>query len=101
MKSTIWNTENPIVLFENWRGDLRKEAYCQFNQQFFYFEELTQIEWSIKAMEVLKKQKKEDNEHLSDYCFEFDTSAKSRFFRILCNQLYKFKRPNNKAYMFW
>ena len=39
-------------------------------------------------MEDLKKQKKEDNEHLSDYCFEFDTSAKSRFFTILFNQLY-------------
>ena len=70
------------------------------------------IEWSIS-----KKQKNgrfyetniEDKEHHFDYCFEFDTNAKSRVFRLSFNRLSKFKnlpvvfitiyqKENNKKY---
>ena len=61
----------------------------------FFLEELTQIEWSIS-----KKQKNgrfyetniEDKEHHFDYCFEFDTNAKSRVVRLSFNRLSKFKK---------
>ena len=88
------NTESSIILLKRWRGDFRKEEYCQIYQQCFYLEELTQIEWSIS-----KKQKNgrfyeiniEDKEHHFDYCFEFDTNAKSRVVRLSFNRLSKFK----------
>ena len=35
------NTEGSIVLLKRWRGDFRKEEYCQIYQQCFYLEELT------------------------------------------------------------
>ena len=41
------NTESSIVLLKRWRGDYKKEEYCQIYQQCFYLEELTQIGWSI------------------------------------------------------
>ena len=41
------NTESSIVLLKRWRGDYKKEEYCQIYQQCFYLEELTQIKWSI------------------------------------------------------
>ena len=61
----------------------------------FFLEELTQIEWSIS-----KKQKNvrvyetniDDKEHHFDYCFEFDTNAKSRFVRLSFNRLSKFQK---------
>ena len=34
----------------------------------------------------------EDKEHRFDYCFEFDTNAKSRVFRLCFNRLSKFKK---------
>ena len=46
------NTESSINLLKRWRGDFRKEEYCQIYQQCFYLEELTIIDWSIS-----KKQK--------------------------------------------
>ena len=46
------NTETSIFLLKRWRGDFRKEEYCQKYQHCFYLEELTQIEWSTS-----KKQK--------------------------------------------
>ena len=54
------------------------------------------MEWSISK----KKQKNgrvfetnfEDKEHQFDYCFEFDTNAKSRFFRLLFFRLSKFQK---------
>ena len=89
------NTESSIILLKRWRGDFRKEEYCQIYQQCFYLEELTQIEWSIS-----KKQKNgrfyetniEDKEHHFDYCFEFDTNTKSRVVRLSFNRLSKFKK---------
>ena len=89
------NTESSIILLKRWRGDFRKEEYCQFYQQCFYLEELTQIEWSIS-----RKQKNgrfyetiiEDKEHHFDYCFEFDKNAKSRVVRLSFNRLSKFKK---------
>ena len=73
----------------------QKKEYCQIYQQCFCLEELTQIEWSI-----FKKQKNgrvyethiEDKEHQFDYCFEFDTNAKSRFVRLSFNRLSKLKK---------
>ena len=41
------NTESSIILLKTWRGDFRKEGYCQIYRQCFYLEELTQIEWSV------------------------------------------------------
>ena len=72
----------------------QKRRVFQIYQQCFYLEELTQIEWSIS-----KKQKNgrfyetniEDKEHHFDYCFEFDTKAKSRVVRLSFNRLSKFK----------
>ena len=29
------NTESSIILLKRWRGDFRKEEYCQIYQQFF------------------------------------------------------------------
>ena len=82
-------------MFKRSRGYFGKEEYCQFYQQGFYLEELTQIEWSIS-----KKQKNGsayetkigDKEHHFDYCFDFDTNAKSRFVRLSFNRLSNFKR---------
>ena len=89
------NTETSIILLKRWQGDFRKEEYCQIYQQCFYLEELTQIEWSIS-----EKQKNgrvyetnfEDKEHHFDYCFEFDTNAKSRFVRLSFKRLSKFQK---------
>ena len=89
------NTESSIVLLKRWRGDYKKEEYCQMYQQCFYLEKLTQIGWSIS-----KKQNNErvyeteigDKEHQFDYCFEFDTNTKSRFVRISFDRLSKFNR---------
>ena len=30
--------ESSIVLLKRWRGDYKKEEYCQIYQQFFYLE---------------------------------------------------------------
>ena len=81
---------------KRWRGDFRKEEYCQTYRRCFYLEELTQIEWSVRK----KKQKNgrayetkiKDKEYHFDYCFEFGTNTNSRFIRISFNQLSKFKR---------
>ena len=89
------NTETSIILLKRWRGDFRKEEYCQIYQQCFYLEELTQIEWSISKKEKNGKFYEtniEDKEHHFDYCFEFDTKAKSRFVRLSFNRLSKFKK---------
>ena len=55
---------------------------------------LTQIEWSISKKNNGRayETKTEDKEHHFDYCFEFDTNAKSRYVRISFNRLSKFKR---------
>ena len=89
------NKEKSKILLKRWRGDFRKEEYCQIYQQLFYLEELTQIEWSIS-----KKQKNgsvyetniEDKDHHFDYCFETDTNTKSRFVRISFSRLSKLKK---------
>ena len=89
------NTESSIVLLKRWRGDCKKEEYCQIYQQCFYFEELTQIGWSIsKKQNNGRAYETEigDREHQFDYCFEFDTNTKSRFVRISFNRLSKFNR---------
>ena len=55
------STESSIVLLKTWRGDYKKEEYCQIYKQCFYLDELTQIEWSIskknKTREEPMKQK--------------------------------------------
>ena len=61
----------------------------------FYLEELTQIEWSISKNQNngrAHETKIEDREHHLDYCFEFDTNAKSRFVRLSFNRQSKFKK---------
>ena len=82
------NTESSIVLLKRWRGDFRKEEYCQVYQQGFYLEELTQSEWSIsekkRMEESMNQMLKEDH---FDYCFELDTNTKSRFVRRFFNRL--------------
>ena len=78
-------TESSIILLKRWRGDFRKEEYCQIYQQCFYLEELTQIEWSISKKQKNRRVSEtniEDKEHHFDYCFEFDANTKSRFVRI-------------------
>ena len=82
-------------MLKRWRGDFRKEEYCQIYQHCFCLEELSQIQWSLcknqntgRAYET----KIGDKEHHFDYCFEFDTITKSRFVRISFNQLSKIKR---------
>ena len=53
-------TENSKILIKRWRGDFRKEEYCQIYEQYFYFKSLTQIEWSSggkKTMEEPMKQR--------------------------------------------
>ena len=47
------NPEKSIVLLKRWRGYFRKEEYCQTHQQCFYFDELTQIEWSISKNKIM------------------------------------------------
>ena len=76
------------------RGDYKKEEYCQIYQQCFYLEEVTQIEWSISKKNNGRayETKIGDKEHQFDYCFEFDTNAKSRFVRISFDRLSKFNR---------
>ena len=79
------NTENSIVLLKRWRGDFRKEEYCQIYQQCFYLEEVSQIQWSISKKQNngrAYETKIGDKEHPFDYCFEFNTNKKSRFVRI-------------------
>ena len=36
------NTETSLILLKRWRGDFRKEEYCQIYQQCFYLVELNQ-----------------------------------------------------------
>ena len=89
------NTETSIILLQRWRGDFRKEEYCQIYQQWFYLEELTQIDWSISKKQNngrVYEIKIEDNEHLFNYCFGFETTTKSRFVRTSFNRLSKLKR---------
>ena len=89
------NTENSIVLLKRWRGDYKKEKYCQICQQYFYLEELTQVEWSINKKQNngrAYETKIGDKEHQFDYCFDFDTNIKSRFVRISFDRLSKFNR---------
>ena len=88
------NTESSIVLLKRWRGDYKKEEYCQI-YQCFHLEELTQIGWSIsKKQNNGRAYETEigDKEHQFDYCFEFDTNTKSRFVRISFDCLSKFNR---------
>ena len=90
------NTETSINLLKRWRRDFRKEEYCQiYQQQCFYLEKLTQIEWSISKKQTngrVYETNLEDKEHHFDYCFEFDTNAKSRFVRLSFNRQSKFKK---------
>ena len=87
------NTENSIDLLKRYRGDFRKEEYCQTHQQGFHLEELTQIEWSIKKNNGRAYETKiEEKEHHFDYCFEFDTNAKSRFVRLSFKRLSNLKK---------
>ena len=89
------NTESLIVFLKRWRGDYKKEEYCQIYQQCFYLEDLTQIEWSISKKQNngrANETKIGDKEHQFDYCFEFDTNTKSRFVRKSFDRLFKFKR---------
>ena len=82
-------------MLKRWGGDFRKEEYCQTNQQCFYLEELTQIEWSISKNQNngrAYEKKIEDKEHHFDYRFEFDTNAKSRFVRLSFNDYPNFKK---------
>ena len=82
-------------MIKRWRGDYKKEEYCQIYHHCFYLEELTQIGWSIS-----KKQNNGrgyeteigEKEHQFDYCFEFDTNTKSRLVRISFDSLSKFNR---------
>ena len=87
------NTESSITLLKRWRGDFRKEEYCQNCQQYFYLEELLS-DRSVKKQQNgrVNGANLEDEEHHLDYCFEFDTNTKSRFVRIFLNRLSKFKR---------
>ena len=48
------NTESSIILLERWRGDYKKEEYCQIYQHCFYLEELPQIEWSVSKKKTKK-----------------------------------------------
>ena len=74
---------------------LQKRRVLPISQQCFHLEDLTQIDWV-----AFKKQNRgrayetkiEDKENQFDYCFEFETNAKSRFVRLSFNQLSKFKR---------
>ena len=88
------NTESLIILLKRWRGVFRKEEYCQIYQLSFYLEEVTQIEWSISKKKNGRffETNIEDKEHHFDYCFEFDTNAKSRVVRLSFNRLSKFKK---------
>ena len=89
------NTETSIILLKRWRGDFRKEEYCQTYQQCFSLEQLTQIEWLISKKQKIWRVCEtniEDKEHHFDYCFEFDTNAKSRFVRLSFNRLSKIKK---------
>ena len=89
------NTESSIVLLQRWRGDYKKEEYCQIYQQCFYLEKLIQIWWSISIKQNNGRAYEteiEDKEHQFDYCFEFDTNTKSRFVRISFDRLSKFNR---------
>ena len=89
------NPEKSIVLLKRWRGYFRKEEYCQTHQQCFYFEELTQNEWSIRKKQNngrTYETKTDDREHHFDYCFEFDTNVKSRFVRLSFNRQSKLKK---------
>ena len=87
------NTESSMILLKRWRGDFRKEEYCQIYQQCFYVEELTQIEWSISNKQNsgrFYETNIEDKERHFDYYF--DTNAKSRVVRLSFNRLSKFKK---------
>ena len=86
------NTESSIILLKRWRGDFRKEEYCQIYQQCFCLEKLTEIEWSIRKKNMGRAYETniEDKEHHFDYCFEFDTNIKSSFVRIYLYRLSKF-----------
>ena len=87
------NRESSIVLLKRWRGDYKKDGYCQIYQQCFYLEELNQIGWSIS-----KKQNNErayeieigDKEHQFDYGFEFDTNL-SEYLLIVYPKLIDFR----------
>ena len=92
---TCIETQSSIILLKRWRGDYKKEQYCQIYQQCFYLEELTQIEWSISKKQNngrAYETKIGDKEHQFDYCFEFDTNTKSRFVRTSFDRLCKFNR---------
>ena len=69
--------------------------YCQFYQQCFYLEELSQIQWSISKKQNngrAYETKNGDKGHHFDYSFKFDTNTKSILVRISFNRLSKFKR---------
>ena len=72
---------------------MRKEEYCRTCQQCFYLVELAQIERSSSKKQNngrAYETKIEDKEHHLDYCFEFDTNAESKFFKLSFNQLSEF-----------
>ena len=51
----------------------------------FILEELTQIEWSISKKQNIGRAyeiKNEDKDYF-EYCFEFDTNAKSKIVKII------------------
>ena len=48
--------------------------------KFFYLEELTQNEWSISQK---SKTSEEPMKPIFNYCFEIDTSIKSRLFKLI------------------
>ena len=90
---TCIETESSIILLKRWRGDFRKEEYCQIYRQCFYLKELTQNESSVSKKNGRTYETKiEDKEHDFDYCFEFNTKTNSRFVRMNFNRLSKFKR---------
>ena len=52
------------------------------------------MEWSMNGKQKngrVYETNIEDKKNQFDYCFEFDTNAKSRFFRLSFNRLSKFE----------
>ena len=84
-------TENSILLFENGEEISEKKRTAKFINNFF-FDELTQIEWSTEKQSNGKAIKTKNGRQGTSFwlLFEFGTNAKSRFIRILFNQVYKF-----------
>ena len=73
---------------------LQKKRILPDLSTIFILEKLTQIEWSISKKQNIERayEKKNEDKDYFEYCFEFDTNPKSRFFRISFNRLSKNKR---------